>query len=173
MKTSLNGCWQWFFVLTEHVVRNLTSWFQQTLWKRKYDFSEANRIIRKITKSSQKEKTAQFPAHKSGLPSNRSDSKALDNAKEVNLADTVHNVTDSSEACSQLDNIKGGLEAPVGNRSEDTISGPETSSSLVGNDNSNEFLAERTERSHSVSGAMTDGGEIRIRPEERKHVGVC
>ena len=101
-----------FFVLTE-LVRNLASQFpfiyvktgyifhfQQTLWKKKYDFSKANRIIREVNKSLQREKTDQFPAQESGLPSNKSDSKASDDKKEVNLTETLHNVTDSSEKCS-------------------------------------------------------------------------
>ena len=180
-----------FFVLTELVVRNLASQFpfiyvktgyifhfQQTLLKKKYDFSKANRIIREVNKSLQREKTDQFPAQESGLPSNKSDSKALDDKKEVNLTETLHNVTDSSEMCSHQDNIKGVLEAQAENRSEDTNSGlqnNENNNSSVGNDNPCEIVAEKTEteRNHSLSGAVTDDGEIRIRPEERKHVSLC
>ena len=146
--------------------------FQQILWKKKYDFSKANRIIREVTKSSQREKTNTFSAQESGLPCNKSDSRSIDDDKKVNLTETSHKVTDSSSVCSHQD-IKGVSDAE--SRVEDTNSDlqhAERYSSSVKDDNPHEFVAESTERNHSLSGTLTDEGEIRIRPEERKHVSL-
>ena len=148
--------------------------FQQILWKKKYDFSKANRIIREVTKSSQREKTNTFSAQESGLPCNKSDSRALDDGKEANLPETSQNVADSSDVCSHQD-IKIASDGPAENRCEDTNSGlqnAEGTSGPVENDNPREFVAETTERNHSLSGTLTNEGEIRIRPEERKHVSL-
>ena len=90
------------------------------------------------------------------------------------MTETSHNVTDSSEVCGHQD-IKGVSDGPAENKCEDTNSGlqnAERTSGSVENDNPHEFITESTERNHSLSGTLTDEGEIRIRPEERKHVSL-
>lgn len=117
--------------------------FQQKLWKKKYDFSKANRIIKEVTRPQGQHQQQEKQKTESNCDTNvPCEAKSASN----NVVDS--NIAGANTAAEQEQNT--GLES-----TQEKITDCERPTP-----------AER----FSPSGAVTDEGEIRLRPEEKRKV---
>ena len=145
---------------------------QQKLWKKKYDFAKANKVIREVTKNNQ-EKQVKKP-----MPDNQQTTSSAEencdkcgqdlepNCKEVATPQTI---AGNAKECSEITNSEKKIECCSENGSSPMQRNISSSSQDVKCDTPSSVV-KNTEEIGTFSGAITDEGEIRMRPEEKKRV---
>ena len=144
--------------------------FQQKLWKKKYDFSKANKVIREVTKNTQqKQKNNLSPADQL---STKDDNKSCDKCGvESETNSTNLKTSELSDSTNKDGHVS---DKPVERIPENRSPKQNNTSNSNQSDkcDSHNSMTINVEETCSSSGAITDEGEIRLRSEEKKMVRI-
>ncbi len=153
---------------------------QQKLWKRKYNFAKANRIIKLVTKDQKQRPNAQNQDDQGASSCEVlavSSSSAAENASQVNSKpEDIAPSAPELKAIPPSDTASQTSPAPPSNNSSVSSVNSEVNCGSVPSVNTGTCVAVSSDAAlsqrprFSQSGTLTDEGEIRIRPVEKRKV---